>query len=79
MRDEIDILYAASNRLTQASTAVEQLEAVSSYPREQGAKAGMLFYIDPDSYGRPDYLEVVAEWVTATGLDGHTQPPYPDF
>lgn len=67
-RTEIDILYAASNKLTQASTPAEQLEAVSDYAREQGASSGILLYIDNDSFGQPEWLTVVAEWTTDDGV-----------
>jgi signal transduction histidine kinase len=68
IKDEIDILYMASNKLTQASTRDEQLEAVSDYARDQGASFGALFYIDNDQQGQPEWLEVVAEWVTERGV-----------
>jgi signal transduction histidine kinase len=68
LRAEIDILYAASNRLTQASTPSEQLEAVSDYARSQGASSGILLYIDNDSAGQPEWLTVVAEWTTEDGV-----------
>lgn len=68
VRTEIDILYAASNKLTQASTPAEQLEAVSDYAREQGASSGILLYIDNDMLGQPEWLTVVAEWTTESGV-----------
>src|SRR5690606_20676625 len=72
-RAEIDILYAASNKLTQASTPAEQLDAVSDYAREQGASSCVLLYIDNDASGQPEWLTVVAEWTAegavAMGLD----------
>lgn len=58
-KDEIDILYTASNKLTQASTSVEQLESVSDYARSCGATLGILFYIENENETR---LQVVAEW-----------------
>ncbi|MBE2270525.1 MAG: GAF domain-containing protein [Anaerolinea sp.] len=61
LKDEIELLYAASNKLTQASTPAESLEAVSDYARENGAARGVLFYTD--SASSPTSLEVVAEWV----------------
>ena len=68
VRTEIDILYAASNKLTQASTPAEQLEAVSDYAREKGASSGILLYIDNDMLGQPEWLTVVAEWTTEYGV-----------
>lgn len=67
-RTEIDILYAASNKLTQAATPAEQLEAVSDYAREQGASSCVLLYIDNDSAGQPEWLTVVAEWTAESGV-----------
>src|SRR5688572_16008269 len=62
IKDEIDILYAASNQLTQASNPLEQLESVSDYARENGAYSGTLFYIDNDADGEPKWAEIVANW-----------------
>lgn len=65
-KDEIDILYTASNKLTQATTSVEQLEAVSDYARHNGATIGLLFHLASEE----DYsIEVAAEWFT-----GEVQP-----
>ncbi|NLX08245.1 MAG: GAF domain-containing protein [Chloroflexi bacterium] len=64
-RDETELLYATSNKLTQASTPAEWLEAVSDYARDSGAISGILFYIIDDPQGEPEWLEVVAEWVRA--------------
>jgi signal transduction histidine kinase len=61
-RDEVDILYAASNKLTRASTPAEWLEAVSDYARDQGAVTGALFYTKFDEDGQPEALEMVADW-----------------
>ncbi|MCL4879511.1 MAG: GAF domain-containing protein [Anaerolineae bacterium] len=61
-KDEIDILYTASNKLTQASTPVEQLEAASDYARSNGASTGVLFHMDSME------LEVVAEWYVGQGV-----------
>lgn len=61
LKDEIELLYAASNKLTQASTPAESLEAVSDYARENGAARGILVYTDTPAH--PQTLEVVAEWV----------------
>lgn len=60
-RDEIDILYAASNKLTQAFTAAEQLEAISDYARETGASWGILFYSDFDDQ-ETHWMEAAAAW-----------------
>ncbi|MBZ0298879.1 MAG: GAF domain-containing protein, partial [Anaerolineae bacterium] len=45
-------------------TPADQLEAVSSYARSQGATQGILFYVDRASGTPPEWLTVVAEWVT---------------
>lgn len=63
-RDEIDILYTASNKLTQAATPVEQLEAVSDYARSNGASTGVLFHMDSVELE----LEVVVEWCIGRGV-----------
>src|SRR5689334_4186236 len=69
-KDEIDILYAVSNKLTQASTPQEQLAAISDYARENGAESGTMFYIDNDPNGKAEWAEVVANW---TMVDGQRQ------
>lgn len=58
--DEINTLYIASNKLTQAATPIEQLEAISDYARSNKAAWGILIYLD--DAGRTE--EVVAEWTT---------------
>jgi signal transduction histidine kinase/putative methionine-R-sulfoxide reductase with GAF domain len=63
LRDEVDILYGISNRLTQASSAYEWLEAVSAYARENGAQSGQLYWLSIDTEG--EFLEIAAEWVNA--------------
>jgi signal transduction histidine kinase len=68
VKDEIDILYAASQKLAEATTSAEQLEAVSDYARSQGATAGVLFYVQESSLR----LEVVAEWSTTRPLGLNT-------
>jgi signal transduction histidine kinase len=68
IKDEIDMLYAASNKLAQASVAAEQLEAVSDYAREQGASSAVLMSIESDSEGNPETLEIVAEWSTGKAI-----------
>lgn len=67
LADEVNILYAASNRLTRASTPAEWLEAVSGYARDQGATVGVLFYLEGDVSGQPEYGEIVATWTTGAG------------
>jgi len=57
-KDEIDALYITSNKLTQAETPHEQLEAISSYARSAGADGGVLMYLDEAGITE----EVVAEW-----------------
>jgi signal transduction histidine kinase len=56
--DEINTLYIASHKLTQAATPIEQLEAISDYARSNNASWGILIYLD--DAGRTE--EVVAEW-----------------
>ena len=56
--DEINTLYIASNKLTQAFTPVEQLEAISDYARSNNASWGILIYLDDENRTE----EVVAEW-----------------
>jgi hypothetical protein len=54
LTDEVNILYAASNRLTRASTPTEWLEAISGYARDQGATTGVLMYIESDTTATPN-------------------------
>ena len=63
--DETDILYTISNKLTQASTPAEWLEAVSDYARSYGATSGLLLYLHmrDDVPDQLNYAEVVAVWV----------------
>jgi hypothetical protein len=61
--DEINTLYIASNKLTQAATPVEQLEAISDYARRNDASWGILIYLDDESR----IEEVVAEWTIGGG------------
>ncbi len=77
LKDEIEILYAASNKLTQASTPAESLEAVSDYARDNDAATGMLLYTDNPT--NPEWFEVVAMWTRAQGitLTVGTQTPIP--
>src|SRR5579885_132496 len=62
LRDEIDILYTISSKLTHAATPSEWLEAVSVYARERGASSGMLSWINSSRSDDP-YFEVIAQWV----------------
>ncbi|MBA3868166.1 MAG: GAF domain-containing sensor histidine kinase [Anaerolineae bacterium] len=62
--DEINTLYIASNKLTQAATPVEQLEAISDYARSNDASWGILIYLDDE--GRTE--EVVAEWTIGRAI-----------
>lgn len=59
-KQETDVLYEASNKLARATTAAEQLEAVSDYARNHGANRGVLLYIAFEDTYRID--EIVAEW-----------------
>jgi signal transduction histidine kinase len=61
--DETNILYTISNKLTQASTPAEWLEAVSDYARQRGAISGVLLYVEHDLRGQPEYMETTAVWV----------------
>jgi signal transduction histidine kinase len=60
-KDEIDILYAISNKLAGASTPDEVLDAVLAYPREHGATAARLLYTQGED--TPRVGRVMAEWV----------------
>ena len=62
--DEINTLYIASNKLTQAATPVEQLEAISDYARRHGASWGILIYLDSENRTE----EVVAEWTVGSAI-----------
>src|SRR5262245_25447149 len=81
IRDEIDILYAISNRLTQASTPVEWLDAISSYPRDNGATTGAFFWIAYDEHGQPEWAEMAADWTTehAVSASAGTRFHLPEF
>jgi signal transduction histidine kinase len=61
--DETDILYTISNKLTQASTPAEWLEAVSDYARQRGATSGVLLYVEHNARGQPEFMETTAVWV----------------
>jgi len=62
--DETRILYAISNKLTQASTPAEWLEAVSDYARDNGATSGVLVYIEQAPDGNTRYTESAAVWTS---------------
>lgn len=61
-KNEIDIVYEASNQLFLASTPADLLEAISSYARAAGAVGGTLAYIHNDNDNEPDYLDIAAAW-----------------
>ncbi|MCU0497103.1 MAG: GAF domain-containing sensor histidine kinase [Anaerolineae bacterium] len=61
---EINILYIASHKLTQAFNPFDQLDAVSDYARSNGAEWGILFYFNESLTEQ----EVVAEWAKSTPL-----------
>lgn len=65
---EIDILYTASNKLTQALTPAELLDAVSDYAQDIGASSGTLTYFYGDTANPLQWGELVAEWVTSESL-----------
>ncbi|MBZ0298451.1 MAG: GAF domain-containing protein, partial [Anaerolineae bacterium] len=67
-RYETDLLYAASNRLTQASNPEELLEAITLYARESGAVSALLFYVLTDAHGIPVELEAMAQWSLGRGI-----------
>ncbi len=60
--DEIDILFTISNRLTQAYSPAEWLEAISDYARDNGANCGLMFYMNAEMPSRADLVELVADW-----------------
>src|SRR5262247_3562068 len=62
--DEINTLYIASNKLTQAATPVEQLEAISDFARRNNASWGILIYLDDEMRTE----EVVAEWTLGNAI-----------
>lgn len=66
LTSDIDILYSASNKLMQASTPAELLEAVGDYAREQGATHGNLFYTIENGNPVPEQIEIVAGWTTGS-------------
>ena len=66
--DETSILYSISNKLTQASTPAEWLEAVSDYARDHGATSGVLVYIEYDENGQAQYTETAAAWFSEGGV-----------
>ncbi len=72
--DEIDILFTISNRLTQAYSPGEWLEAISDYPRDNGANCGLMFYLNTDLPSRADLVELVADWTR-----GSSPPLEPRF
>ncbi len=79
LTEEINILYAASHKLANASTPAEQLEAVSDYARATGAASGMLLYIDHDEENQPAFQEVVATWLTeGSPIPAGTRVPVAD-
>lgn len=61
-KNEIGMLYAASNKLTQAATPAEFLEAISDYARENGAAAGFMTYLPEYETDPLDWSEITAEW-----------------
>lgn len=65
-REGSELLYNASTQLIHASTPLDQLEAVSEYPRSQGASKGALFYFEYEEEVRIDV--VAAEWVMESAI-----------
>jgi len=56
------MLYAVSTGLTKAHTADGLLEAVVDYAHNNGAISGVLFYIDTDTSGKPEWARIAATW-----------------
>jgi PAS domain S-box-containing protein len=78
--EEQRILYTASDKLSKATTREELLDAVSSYSRDKDSVGGLLFYIDNNEAGEPEWLEIVAEWRTrGTNAPVGTRFYLPDF
>lgn len=61
--DAFTILNVALNRLLDETTPDGFLNAISDYPRSQGATGGQLYYIDSPG-NLPEWGEIVASWHT---------------
>ena len=62
--DKPDMPHTILNKLTQASTPADWLDAVSDYARTHGATSGLLLYLHMQE-DRPevlDFAEIAAEW-----------------
>ncbi len=55
-------LYETSTQLTKAHTPDELLEAVVGYAQSKDAISGVLFYIDTDANGMPEWARIAATW-----------------
>jgi signal transduction histidine kinase len=64
-KDEINVLYTISSKLTQASTPAELLTAASSYAQGDGAIFGKLSSINQENNTLS--AELMAEWVAPGG------------
>jgi signal transduction histidine kinase len=65
-KDEINVLYTFSSKLTQATTLAELLAAASIYAQSDGASFGMLSCINEEN--QTITAEVMAEWVASGGV-----------
>lgn len=85
--EEIDFLYVASHKLSNATTPAEQLDAVSDYARTTGAMAGQLFYMsaseDTADLDANPWIEFAAEWTSdeqpLLGVGKRVQTPMTNF
>lgn len=64
LTDETQLLYTLSEKLSQAATPADWLEAVSDYSRDNGATSGRLLviHLQENQFDVPDYAEIVAVW-----------------
>ncbi|MBZ0307858.1 MAG: GAF domain-containing protein, partial [Anaerolineae bacterium] len=67
-KNEIDLLYEASYKLTRTATPAELLQAASVYARERGASAGLLTYLFTDASGKVEWAELIAEWTAENAV-----------
>lgn len=64
----VDKLYELSRRLSAARDLDELFETLIEPGKQAGAMAAMLFYIDLNEAGEPEWIETVATWHKA-GID----------
>jgi PAS domain S-box-containing protein len=53
------------DKLSQARTAAELLEAASGYAHANGASTGLLAFVENGTDGQPEWLEIAATWGAA--------------